>query len=136
MRHAAFVELDPEDARPIYAQIVDEVRRQVALGILRPADPLPAVRQLAAELRVNANTVQHAYRELLRDGIAHVRRGRGTFVSGSTAGKSEVPRQRQAAQARQIAQRALREAYRHGLVASDLVKAIEELTATGAPPKP
>jgi GntR family transcriptional regulator len=109
---------------------VDEVRRQVALGILRPEDPLPAVRQLAAELKINANTVQHAYRELLRDGTAHVRRGRGTFVSGSAVGKSEMPRQRQAAQARQIAQRALREAYRHGLVASDLVKAIEELTAT------
>ena len=120
-----FVELD--DARPIYAQIVDEVRRQVALGILRPEDPLPAVRQLAAELKVNPNTVQHAYRELLREGIAHVRRGRGTFVSGVRAGKSEVSRQRQAALARQIAQRALREAYRHGLVASDLIAAFEDL---------
>ena len=125
-----FVELDPEDARPIYAQIVDEVQRQVALGILRPDDPLPAVRQLAAELKVNANTVQHAYRELVRDGAALVRRGRGTFVSGSQAGKSEVSRQRQAALARQVAQRALREAHRHGLVASDLVAAIEALTAS------
>lgn len=124
-----FVELD--DSRPIYAQIADEVRRQVALGILRPDDPLPAVRPLAVELNVNPNTVQHAYRELLREGVAHVRRGRGTFVSGPKAGKSEVSRQRQAALARQIAQRALREAYRHGLVASDLIAALKELN-----PKP
>jgi GntR family transcriptional regulator len=122
-----FVELDPGDARPIYAQIVDEVQRQVALGILRPDDPLPAVRQLAMELKINANTVQHAYRELVREGTAHVRRGRGTFVSGSKAGKSEVSRQRQVGQARQIAQRALRDAYRHGLVASDLIAALEDL---------
>jgi GntR family transcriptional regulator len=121
------VEIDPSDARPIYAQIVDEVRRQVTLGIAGADDPLPAVRHLAAELKVNANTVQHAYRELFRDGIVYVRRGRGTFVSASKAGKSDLSRQRQGAVARQIAQRALREAYRHGLVASELIAALKEV---------
>lgn len=123
-----FLVLDPADARPIYVQIVDEVRRMSALGILRPDEPLPAVRQLAAELKVNPNTVQHAYRELLREGTAYVKRGQGTFVAGHKTGKTELSKQRQAAAARQIAQRALREAYRHGLVASDLVAAIKDLT--------
>ncbi len=122
-----FLDLDPADSRPVYLQIVDEVRRQTALGILRPDDPLPAVRRLAAELKVNPNTVQHAYRELLREGLAYVKRGEGTFVTGQKAGKTELSKQRQAALARQIAQRALREAYRHGLVASDLLAAIKEL---------
>jgi GntR family transcriptional regulator len=129
MRHHStmFVELDASDPRPVYQQIIDEIRRQIALGILRPDDPLPAVRRLAAEVKVNANTVQHAYRELVRAGDAHVRRGQGTFVAGARGGKSELSRQRQAAVARQIAQRALREAYRHGLVGSDLVSALKEL---------
>jgi GntR family transcriptional regulator len=122
-----FLDLDPKDGRPIYLQIVDDVRRQVALHILRTDDPLPAVRELAAQLKVNANTVQHAYRELVREGTAYVRRGQGTFVSARAAGKGEVSKQRQAALARQIAQRALREAYRNGLVASDLVAALKEL---------
>lgn len=123
-----FLELDPTDARPIYVQIVDEVRRLTVLGILRADDPLPPVRQLAAELKVNPNTVQHAYRELRNEGTAYVKRGQGTFVAGQKAGKTELSKQRQAAAARQIAQRALREAYRHGLVASDLVTAIKDLT--------
>jgi GntR family transcriptional regulator len=122
-----FVEIDPSDARAIYAQIVDDVKRQVALGILRDGDALPAVRHLAAELQVNPNTVQHAYRELRRDGIVLVRRGRGTFVAAPRGGKPELSRQRQAAIARQIAQRALREAYRHGLVASELIAALKEV---------
>ena len=46
------------------AKIVDEVQRAVAVGVLKPEDPLPAVRQLAGQLKVNANTVQHAYRTL------------------------------------------------------------------------
>ena len=124
-----FLELDPSNGRAIYLQIVDEVCRQAALGILRPDDPLPAVRQLAAELKVNANTVQHAYRELLRDGVVYVKRGQGTFVASPRAGKGELSKQRQAALARQIAQRALRDAYRHGLVASDLVAALTEIAA-------
>ncbi|HSL21546.1 MAG TPA: GntR family transcriptional regulator [Vicinamibacterales bacterium] len=125
-----FLELDPSNGRAIYLQIVDEVCRQAALGILRPDDPLPAVRQLAAELKVNANTVQHAYRELLRDGVVYVKRGQGTFVASPRAGKGELSKQRQAALARQIAQRALRDAYRHGLVASDLVTALTEIAAS------
>lgn len=122
-----FVELDTRDGRPIYMQIVDDIRRQIALQILRADDPLPAVRELAAQLKVNPNTVQHAYRELVREGTACVKRGRGTFVSAKAAGKGEVSKHRHAALARQIAQRALREAYRHGLVASDLVAALKEL---------
>ena len=123
-----FLELDRQDGRPVYLQIIDEVRRQVALHILRADDPLPPVRELAARLKVNPNTVQHAYRELSREGVAYVRRGQGTFVSAKAVGKGEISKQRQAALARQIAQKALREAYRNGLVGSDLVAALRDLS--------
>lgn len=123
-----FLELDRQDGRPVYLQIIDEVRRQVALHILRADDPLPPVRELAAQLKVNPNTVQHAYRELSREGVAYVKRGQGTFVSAKAVGKGEISKQRQAALARQIAQKALREAYRNGLVGSDLVAALRDLS--------
>jgi GntR family transcriptional regulator len=118
------VDLDTKDPRPVYRQIVDEIRRSISIGVLKAGEPLPAVRKLADELRVNANTVQHAYRHLEQDGTVYVRRGLGTFVS---AAAKEPMKARQAAVARQIAERALREAFRHGLLGSDLVAALKEI---------
>lgn len=112
------IRLDPTDARPIYQQIVDEVRRAVALEILAPESPLPSVRVLAAELRVNPNTVQQAYRELERAGIVYSRRGQGTFVARAD-GASE-----RETLARDVAERALRDARRYGIEPDELVAAI------------
>ena len=81
--------MEPGDPRPVFRQIVDEVQRCMATGILRADDPLPAVRELARLLKVNPNTVQQAYRELERAGAAYVRRGVGTFV-GQVA-RSRMP---------------------------------------------
>ena len=75
------VSISTTDPRPIYLQIMDEIRRALVLGNLKPEDPLPSIRQRASELRVNPNTVTQAYTELEREGIVYVRRGRGTFVS-------------------------------------------------------
>ena len=118
-----FVELRKDDPRPVYRQVVDEVQRSVALGVLKPEDPLPAVRQLATQLKVNANTVQHAYHTLEREGTVYVKRGIGTFV---TSAPREV-KGRQATVARQIAERMLREGYRQGILASDLIAALQEI---------
>lgn len=118
------VDLDPKDARPIYRQIVDEVRRCISIGVFKPNEPLPAVRKLADELKVNANTVQHAYRRLEQDGTVYVKRGLGTFISPAAR---EPTKARQAIVARQIAERALREAFRHGLLASDVIAALKDI---------
>ena len=118
------VDIDTSDPRPVYRQIVDEIRRCVSVGILKTDDALPAVRTLAAELKVNANTVQHAYRTLERDGDVYVKRGLGTFVSSRPR---EHGRARTSTIARQIAGRMLREGFRHGLLASDLIAALEEI---------
>ena len=116
--------IDAADPRPVFRQIVDEVQRCVAVGVLKRADALPAVRSLAAELKINANTVQHAYRTLEQEGTVTVRRGLGTFVSAPAA---RISGPRQQAVARQIAEKMLREAYRHGLLASDLMTALQEI---------
>jgi GntR family transcriptional regulator len=118
------VDIDASDPRPVYQQIADEIRRCVSVGILKPGDPVPAVRKLAGELKINANTVQQAYRTLEREGDVYVKRGLGTFVSprARDAGPG-----RSATIARQIASRMLREGFRHGLLASDLIAALQEI---------
>jgi GntR family transcriptional regulator len=119
------IDINADDPRPVYRQIADEVERCVATGILKPDDPLPAVRKIAADLKVNANTVQHAYRTLEQAGVVHVKRGLGTFVAPRP--KDWSGKGRQTTVARQIAERMLREAFRHGLLASDLIAALREI---------
>ncbi len=119
------IDLDPLDTRPVYRQIADEVERCVATGILKPDDPLPAARNLASDLKVNVNTVQHAYRVLEQEGLVYVKRGLGTFVAPRP--KDWSGKGRHAAVARQIAERMLREGFRHGLLASDLMAALREI---------
>lgn len=74
------VHLDYRDARPIYTQIVDGFREQILAGILQPGEKLPSVRELAAELTINPNTIQRAYRELEAAGFIATVAGKGCFV--------------------------------------------------------
>jgi GntR family transcriptional regulator len=120
--------IDQDDPRPVFRQIVEEVERCAATGILRPNEALPPVRELAKQLKVNPNTVQQAYRELERAGSAYVRRGVGTFV----AQKSPLSAAKRASLARDIANRFLREGFRHGLLASDLMRALREVAPDSA----
>jgi len=114
------ITIDPGDARPIYLQIMDEIRRALVMGTLQADEPLPSVRQLASELRINPNTVQQAYRELEREGVVYVRRGRGTFASAQEEREEEQRLGLLAA----VAERALLDAHRHGLNADELIEAI------------
>ena len=76
------VHLDYRDARPIYTQIVDTFRTQICAGILRDGDKLPSVRELAAQLAINPNTIQRAYRELEAAQLITTIPGKGCFVCG------------------------------------------------------
>jgi len=75
--------LDSRSAIPIWKQIEDEVRRLVAVGTLNQDGPVPSVRELAQQLRVNPATVSKAYQRLCDAGVLIVRRGEGTFVNAS-----------------------------------------------------
>ena len=103
--------LDPESSVPIYIQIEDSIHSMIAAGQLQPGEQLPTIRELAADIRVNLNTVARAYFELDKEGVITTQRGKGTFVSG-------VPDQKQIEKKRQkllhsIMLNALEEA--HGL---------------------
>jgi GntR family transcriptional regulator len=66
---------------PIYVQIREQVMRAIGSGALRPGEQLPTMRQLAVELKVDLNTVRHAYDELERSGVIVILRARGTYVA-------------------------------------------------------
>ena len=72
--------IDLRSKVPTYVQIVEQVRGLVASGRLQPGDQLPTVRQLAADLRINFNTVARAYRMLDEAGVISTQQGRGTYV--------------------------------------------------------
>jgi GntR family transcriptional regulator len=65
---------------PIYVQLTDQIKHKIATGDLKPGDQLPTVRQLAADLRVNFNTIARGYRILDEEGIISTQHGRGTFI--------------------------------------------------------
>src|SRR6059036_2467256 len=77
------VTIDSGDPTPIYAQLERGLRAAVATSRLRPGDQLPTVRQLAVDLRINANTVARVYAELERAGVIETKRGVGSFVSAT-----------------------------------------------------
>jgi GntR family transcriptional regulator len=75
------IRVDSTSFVPIYEQIKKEILRLVVTGRLKVRDPLPSIRDLAAEIIVNPNTVARAYRELEQDGLIATQKGRGSFVA-------------------------------------------------------
>lgn len=116
------VSLDPADATPIYAQVERGLRAAIAAGRLKPGDQLPTVRELAVDLRVNANTIARVYSELERAGVFETRRGVGTFVR---AGRTEArPASEHAKRLRAFATRVLSEGDTHGFTADEVIAAL------------
>lgn len=74
------IEIDFRSGVPIYIQIMDQVKHMIATGELNSGDQLPTVRQLAADLRVNFNTVARSYKLLDEAGIISTQHGRGTYI--------------------------------------------------------
>jgi GntR family transcriptional regulator len=114
------LQVDFRSPAPIYAQIVEQIQQQVLSGQLKPGDQLPTVRQLAAELRVNFNTVARAYRILDENGLISTQQGRGTYIWAQPA----------AAESAAIRQHTLRElANNYALQATALGYSPEDIRA-------
>lgn len=77
------IQLNYRDAKPIYEQIKEGLRKLVVSGALSTGDKLPSVRELASQLAINPNTIQRAYRELESEGYIYTVVGKGTFVAES-----------------------------------------------------
>ena len=116
------------EERPIYAQIVDQVKFAVASGVLRPGELVPSVRELSKQLVVNPNTVARAYRELQGERLLEPVRGTGLQVSEAAPDACRTER-------REIVRRRLRqaieEARRSELAPSEIESILREEWANG-----
>src|SRR2546421_5245488 len=81
--------INTADPRPIYQQVADGIKELIARGELAEGASLPSVRQLAADLGVNLNTIATAYRELQKDGLIVVKHGSGSVVASRTAAERD-----------------------------------------------
>ena len=118
----ALVSIDPRDPTPLYAQLDRAIRGAIATGRLPPGDQLPTVRQMAVDLKINANTVARVYADLERSGVVATRRGIGTFITGRTA--SAGLRRDRERQLRTLVSRAVADAATLGFSAADLIQAL------------
>jgi GntR family transcriptional regulator len=89
------LDLDPQSAIPLYLQIIEQVRRLIALGALKPGDRFLTVRELGVKARVNRNTAARAVAEMEREGLVRTRVGQGTFISETAP--AMAPGEREAA---------------------------------------
>lgn len=113
------ITIDLNSATPIGDQILGEIRRLIALGSLMPGQELPPVRQLAADLGINLNTVARAYRSLETDGLVSTARGRGTRITSS---------REQSRGSRSVAVQRVRDALGHALADAKLAGLSESQT--------
>jgi GntR family transcriptional regulator len=77
------IQLNFKSGKPVYLQVVDQVKSAAASGALQPGEPLPSIRPLAEQLRINRNTVSKAYAELENQGVIETIAGKGCFVTGN-----------------------------------------------------
>jgi GntR family transcriptional regulator len=108
---------------PVYLQIESQVKQAIAAGALRQDNALPSVRKLAAQLRINPNTVAKAYQNLEREGVIRTVPGGGTYVADNCPGllKSEKVRR-----LRPVARQLAVESTQLRLAAGDVVKLVED----------
>jgi len=88
------IRINNASERPVYSQIIDHVKRDIALGRLIKEEKLPTVRQLAAQLAINPNTIAKAYRQLEQEGIIVTKAGSGAFVANLDSNLSRAVRKK------------------------------------------
>jgi GntR family transcriptional regulator len=86
--------IDNASDRAVYLQIIDQVKRDIALGRLARQEQLPTVRQLSQQLTINPNTIAKAYRQLEQEGIIVTRVGAGAFIANLDSGLSKAVRRK------------------------------------------
>ncbi|MHC4696099.1 MAG: GntR family transcriptional regulator [Planctomycetota bacterium] len=119
--------IDPLRSEAVYAQVMVEIRRRIARGLLKSGDRLPSVRELARSLVINPNTVAKAYQLLEAEGVITMRQGLGTFVADTKPRLSATVRKARVAR---LIDDLFTEAYHMGLNAESLENLIHERAKT------
>ncbi|TFB24493.1 GntR family transcriptional regulator [Filobacillus milosensis] len=115
--------LNPTSNKPIYEQIIEQVRIRVLQKVVVAGDKVPSVRELSAQLMVNPNTVSKAYKELEREGIFVTYRGKGTFISEDV---HDLVRQKEVEQLKTKTQQLVQLAKQTGVTHDELNQWVDE----------
>jgi GntR family transcriptional regulator len=127
--------VDPADPTPLYAQLDRAIRAAIAAGRLKVGDRLPTVRQLAVDLRINANTVAKVYAELERAGLLATQRGIGTFVRATPAPAGPTSRRDRERELRPLVERLLADASAIGVSLPEILNYLEALATRSSQEK-
>ncbi|MEE2897985.1 MAG: GntR family transcriptional regulator [Gemmatimonadota bacterium] len=115
--------IDPQSGVPFYRQIIERVKYGIVRGLLSPGDQLPTVRQLAADLSVNLNTVVRAYREMEIQGVLDTQQGSGTFVANH---RPDIGELEMAQKLDQVITELLARAHGYGLTFEDVLEGLRQ----------
>jgi len=118
--------VDPADPRPIWRQIEEGIVHAITRGDFAVGSPVPSVRDLAKQLRVNPNTVVKVYQHLAEQGLLEVRRGEGTFVAGTP---ERVPARERSRWLTEAVRRLVDEGRSKGVTPRDLLSALDRAIA-------
>lgn len=117
------LDIDFQSRKPIYEQLVDQIKEMIVSGVLKGGEQLPSVRVLAQQLTVNPNTIQKAYRELERIGYIYSIQGKGNFVSE----KIEASNQEELKMVKENLQKLAQQALFLGMQSDELLQIMEEI---------
>ena len=117
------IHLEAKDGVPIYLQVMQQIKYQIASGRLQPGEELPSIRTLAEQLLVNPNTIARAYRELELAGVVEKRRTAGTYVAENG---SPLARKERLKLINERIDRLLVEAFQMGFDLDDILKLIQK----------
>ena len=117
------ITIDFKVRKPIYEQLIDNVKELVVKGVLKRDDQLPSVRQLATNLAINPNTIQKAYTELERQGVIYSLKGRGSFVASNIIDL----REQQVAELNQTLAKLLAELFHLGVSKEQIITVVETI---------
>jgi GntR family transcriptional regulator len=121
--YTVLLNIDSLSGVPIHLQIENQLRNSIAFGGMKPGDCLPSVRKLAANLRINPNTVARAYKALREQGVVTTTQGRGTYVK---AGACSLPKSASSRRLRQYARQLVIEGMQLRLSDKDIVDILQK----------
>ncbi len=117
------INVDTRDRKPIYEQLIDNIKHLVLHGMMKPDEQLPGVRTLAGELAINPNTIAKAYAELERQGIIYSIQGRGSFVCDNIEHLANVQRAEVACEVKKVMEKACDA----GIAKEDVLKMLDSI---------
>ena len=117
------ITVEPKRGLPLYFQLIEQFKHQIATGLLKEGDQLPTVRQLAVDLEINPNTISKAYAELEREGFLQTKQGVGSFIR---QGGKVVPRAEREQKLQALCSQFIAEAQKYGFSMSELVSELKK----------